>query len=71
MGSFTAVNGQVMIYTLVNGDVLTDEILEREADEFERGTWEGYLTSIRVGRPPLTNEKPSNNTTIFRKTGNE
>lgn len=57
MESFTAVNGQVMTYMLVNGDVLTDEMIEREADEFERGTWEGYLTSIRVGRPPLTNEQ--------------
>lgn len=46
-----------MTYTLVNGEVLTDEMIEREADEFERGTWEGHLTDIRVGRPPLTHEK--------------
>lgn len=44
-------------YTLASGEVLTDEMIKQEAEEFERGTWKGHLTNIRIGRPPLTQEK--------------
>ena len=44
-------------YTLANGEVLNDEMIEQEAKEFETGTWKGHLTNIRIGRPPLTQEK--------------
>lgn len=45
-------------YTLINGEVLTDEDLEREALEFENGTWKGELRDYRwgPGRPPLSGE---------------
>lgn len=40
-------------YRLANGDVLTDEDIEREAKEYESGEWLGSLTSLKVGRPSL------------------
>lgn len=44
-------------YKLANGDILTDEEIERESAEYEAGTWEGRLENIRVGRPPLADEQ--------------
>ena len=44
-------------YRLKNGEVLTDEDLEREAAEYENGTWEGGFESIRIGRPPISAEE--------------
>lgn len=46
-----------MEYVLANGEVLTDEELEREAEEYENGTWEGHLTNVRIGRPNLCDEE--------------
>ena len=43
--------GNVMEYVLASGEVLTDEEIDREAQEFETGTWEGHLERIHVGRP--------------------
>lgn len=36
---------------------LTDAAIEREAAQYESGTWEGYLEKIRVGRPTMAGEK--------------
>lgn len=38
-------------YKLANGGILTDEEIEREAEEYEAGAWEGRLERIHVGRP--------------------
>lgn len=46
-----------MEYKLAGGGVLTDQDIEREAAEYESGTWEGHLENIRVGRPTLAGEK--------------
>lgn len=46
-----------MEYRLDNGEVLTDDDLEREAMEYESGTWEGHLVNLRVGRPPISGEE--------------
>ena len=43
-----------MEYRLANGSVITDEDIERECAEYESGSWEGTLTSLRVGRPRLS-----------------
>lgn len=42
------------------GMVLTDEEIEREYETYESGSWEGRLTKIRVGRPPLSDEANAN-----------
>lgn len=47
----------MMEYKLTNGEVLTDEDLEREAEQYEKGTWEGGLVNLRLGRPTLSNEE--------------
>ncbi len=66
-------------YKLANGDVLTDEEIERECAEYESGTWEGHLEHIRVGRPSISDERMitvpvkfpvSMVAAIDRKTGN-
>lgn len=46
-----------MQYTLDNGEVLTDDDIEREAAEYESGTWEGHLVNLRIGRPPISSEE--------------
>lgn len=46
-----------MEYKLANGEVLTDEDLEREAEMWENDTWEGHLVNIRIGRPPISDEE--------------
>lgn len=44
-------------YTLVDGTVVTDEDLTREAEEFETETWEGGLKDLKVGRPLMFEEE--------------
>lgn len=39
---------------LANGYVLTDAEIERRAQEWENGTWQGHLERTRVGRPSLS-----------------
>ena len=46
-----------MEYVLASGKTITDEELEREAEMWENDTWEGHLTNIRIGRPPLCDEE--------------
>lgn len=46
-----------MEYKLANGYILTDEEIEREAEQYEAGTWEGHLVNIRIGRPPICDEE--------------
>lgn len=45
-----------MKYELANGEILTDEDIERECAEYEAGTWEGGLKNYRVGRPRYSDE---------------
>lgn len=47
-------------YKLPNGYVLTDEEIERRAQEWENGTWEGPLVEVRAGRPRLSDEPNAN-----------
>lgn len=46
-----------MKYTLYDGSEITDEELERLADEWENDTWEGQLINISPGRPPHPNQE--------------
>ena len=46
-----------MKYEFDDGEVLTDEDIERECAEYEAGTWEGGLINYRIGRPPLADEE--------------
>ncbi len=43
-------------WELPNGYILTDEEIERRAEEYESGTWEGRLELIHQGRPPVSSE---------------
>lgn len=43
--------GSPMEFRLANGTAITNEDIERECAEYESGSWEGTLTSLRVGRP--------------------
>ncbi|MFY9263315.1 MAG: ribbon-helix-helix domain-containing protein [Arcanobacterium sp.] len=45
-----------MKHMLADGSEISDEQLELEAREYEAGTWEGTLSNIRVGRPPIYEE---------------
>ena len=47
-------------YKLSNGYSLTDEEIEKRAQQWEDGTWEGSLATIRVGRPSLSHEPNAN-----------
>ncbi|MDO4853979.1 MAG: DUF1778 domain-containing protein [Coriobacteriia bacterium] len=47
-------------YKLANGYVLSDEEIERSAAEWEAGSWEGDLITLRVGRPRLSEEENKN-----------
>ena len=49
-----------MAIKLKDGTVLTDEEIERECEGYESGSWEGRLTDVRVGRPPLSSEANAN-----------
>ena len=44
----------LMEFRLANGTALTDEDIERECVEYESGSWAGTLTSLRAGRPGLS-----------------
>ena len=46
-----------MKYELDNGEILTDEDIERECAEYEAGTWKGGLTNYRIGRPRYSDEE--------------
>lgn len=58
-------------YTLENGYVLTDEEIERRAQEWENGTWKGHLVALRVGRPRLSEEENANLSFKCPKSGAE
>lgn len=45
-----------MKYEFDDGEVLTDEDIERECAEYEAGAWEGGLTNYRIGRPRYSDE---------------
>lgn len=47
-------------YRLANGYVLTDEEIEKRAQQWEEGTWEVSLVELRVGRPRLSDEPNAN-----------
>ena len=40
-----------MEYILYNGEILTDEEIERECEEYENGTWEGGTHDYCAGEP--------------------
>ena len=45
-----------MAYVADDGTVLTDELLDQWAKEYEDGTWEGHLGEVTYGRPKLYDE---------------
>ncbi len=47
-------------HRLANGYVLTDEEIEKRAQEWEEGTWSGELVELRVGRPRLSDQPNAN-----------
>ena len=47
-------------YKLSNGYTLTDDEIERRAKEWEDGTWDGHLVTMRAGRPRLSDEPNAN-----------
>ncbi len=47
-------------YELANGYVLADSEIERRAREWEDGTWDGGLVTLRTGRPRLSDETNAN-----------
>jgi hypothetical protein len=47
-------------YLLPNGKTLTEEEIEKRATEWENGTWDGHLVTVRVGRPRLSSEANTN-----------
>lgn len=53
-------------YELPNGYVLTNDEIERRAKEWEDGSWDGSLVTIRTGRAPLSDE-PNERQQIVRK----
>ncbi|MCB7038515.1 ribbon-helix-helix protein, CopG family [Eggerthella sinensis] len=46
-----------MEYATKNGTVLTDKALDDMAQEYEKGTWQGTLGSVTMGRPKLYDEE--------------
>jgi hypothetical protein len=40
-----------------NGTVLTDEMLDKLAEEWENDTWEGSLGKVTMGRPRISSEE--------------
>ena len=46
-----------MKYEFADGEILTDEDIERECAEYEDGTWEGGLKNYRIGRPRYSDEE--------------
>lgn len=51
----------LMEFRLANGTVITDDDIERECAEYESGSWTGTLTSLRVGRPRLSDGEDNAN----------
>jgi len=47
-------------YRTQNGYVLTDQEIERRAQEWEADIWEGPLIEVRAGRPRLSDEQNAN-----------
>jgi hypothetical protein len=45
-----------MDYRLKNGEILTDEEIEKESEEYEKSTWKGTLEDVKVGRPTISGE---------------
>jgi len=45
-----------MSITTKSGVKLTDEMLDKMAEEWENDTWEGHLEKLPVGRPRLSQE---------------
>lgn len=56
-GNRAGIKEEMVEYKLAGGSTLTDEDIEREAAQYEAGTWEGHLEKIRVGRPAMAGEK--------------
>ena len=50
-----------MEFRLADGTAITDEDIERECAEYESGSWSGNLTSLRVGRPRLSDGEDDTN----------
>lgn len=49
-----------MEYKLKSGKIVTDEMLEKDAEMFERGEWpEGDWIPVVMGRPPLSSTEES------------
>lgn len=44
-------------HKLINGTTVSDDDFERWAAEWENDTWEGPLTDIRIGKPPISGEE--------------
>lgn len=47
-------------HELANGHILTDEEIEKRAQEWEDGTWSGGLVELRAGRPRLSDQPNAN-----------
>lgn len=47
-------------HKLANGYILTDEEIEKRAQEWEEGTWSGELVELHVGRPRLSGHSNAN-----------
>jgi len=43
--------------TTDTGKVLTDEMLDKMAAEYETGSWQGHLKSVALGRPRISDEE--------------
>lgn len=46
-----------MKHTLYDGSEITDEELEKLADEYENDLWDGELDFVVPGRPPHPNQE--------------
>ena len=40
-----------------NGTVLTDEMIEKLAEQWENDTWSGHLDKVIMGRPRISDEE--------------
>jgi hypothetical protein len=46
----------MMDYLTESGKVVTDEVFDKMAEEYENGTWGGELGKVVLGRPRLSGE---------------
>ena len=46
-----------MEYREHKGTMLSDELLDKLAEEYEKGEWVGHTGEVRLGRPRLSEEK--------------